>query len=89
MVPNFLFCINKVYKTGVTHYFRIDAACRDFGYMPKAKDFSNVVKWFRDRGHGRTNSKREKSGYCLSALMTVLVFCGICFLLFSLLPMVN
>lgn len=26
----------------------------DFGYQPEPRDLVGVVKWFRERGHGRT-----------------------------------
>ena len=49
--------IIQVFKTGVTHYFSIERAKRDFGYNPEPKTLDGVVQWFRERGHGYTSSK--------------------------------
>ena len=46
----------KVFKTGVTHYFSLDKARRDFGYEPQPRDLAGVVQWYRDRGRGRSNT---------------------------------
>ena len=59
----------QVYKTGVTHYFSIEAAKRDFGYRPLPRDLTNVVKWFVTRGHYRdTQHIANKQILLLSAL---------------------
>ena len=79
----------QVFKTGVTHYFSIAAAKRDFGYDPEPRDLSGVVQWFRDRGHGK---KRSQEGWCtwlMKSLLAVVVVILIWSLLMSLLPLVH
>ncbi|XP_067396257.1 short-chain dehydrogenase/reductase family 42E member 1 [Emydura macquarii macquarii] len=43
----------EVYKTGVTHYFSIEKARKELGYEPKQFSLTEVVEWFKSRGHGR------------------------------------
>ena len=74
----------QVYKTGVTHYFSIKKAQEHFGYAPESHDMSGVVKYFRDRGHGRRESSFVT--YHLVNVILGLIFAS---LLLSLLPTVQ
>ncbi|XP_038662261.1 short-chain dehydrogenase/reductase family 42E member 1 isoform X1 [Scyliorhinus canicula] len=47
----------EVYKTGVTHYFSLQKARKELGYNPQEQSLIEVVKWFKDRGHGRKISR--------------------------------
>lgn len=70
--------MEQVFKTGITHYFSIEAAKRDFDYRPERKNIEGVVKWFIDRGHGRkkTHKKRRKLYTALDiTLIIVAIFC--------------
>ncbi|XP_066292539.1 short-chain dehydrogenase/reductase family 42E member 1-like [Branchiostoma lanceolatum] len=51
----------EVYKTGVTHYFNLGKAKRELGYEPAAYDLSEVVQWFKDRGHGKAKGQSAKT----------------------------
>ncbi|XP_035696140.1 short-chain dehydrogenase/reductase family 42E member 1-like [Branchiostoma floridae] len=51
----------EVYKTGVTHYFNLGKAKRELGYEPVTYDLSEVVQWFKIRGHGRAKGQSAKS----------------------------
>lgn len=59
-------------KTGVTHYFSIDKAATDIGYLPIKKNLDGVIKFFLDRGHGRKQSRSNCS------LLIVLMFVALC-----------
>ncbi|XP_019850393.1 PREDICTED: short-chain dehydrogenase/reductase family 42E member 1-like [Amphimedon queenslandica] len=61
----------EVYKVGVTHYFSIEQATRDFGYQPEPKTLDGVVKWFKERGHGK--KKKEKSHTTLLIVLTIVI----------------
>uniref|UniRef100_UPI00398F4570 short-chain dehydrogenase/reductase family 42E member 1 isoform X1 n=1 Tax=Pristiophorus japonicus TaxID=55135 RepID=UPI00398F4570 len=43
----------EVYKTGVTHYFSLQKARKELGYNPQEHSLSEIVEWFKARGHGR------------------------------------
>ena len=71
----------QVYKTGVTHYFSIERAKRDFGYNPEPKTLDGVVKWFKERGHGRapketggTAKKSRLQTLLVNGLLAVVIF---------------
>lgn len=56
----------------MTHYFSMEAAKRDFGYVPEPKTLEGVVKWFRERGHG--SKRRKRTGAKRSWLTSVLIY---------------
>ena len=77
----------QVFKTGVTHWFSIDAARRDLGYEPtKQNDLSDVIEWFKARGRCR---KKPKASPFVRLLKDV--FLGVVFavVLMSFLPAVK
>jgi hypothetical protein len=78
----------EVFKTGVTHYFKIDKAKHDLGYNPKPHDMLGVVHHFRELGYGY---KHQKSGrYTLSRfLVDLALFAIVIIVLFSFLPIVT
>ena len=78
-----------MYKTGVTHYFSIERARRDFGYEPEPKTLEGVVKWFRERGHGCVNDKTRKSSKLWTLFVNVLLAVVIFALIMSFIPIVN
>ena len=82
-----------MYKTGVTHYFSIERARRDFGYEPEPKTLEGVVKWFRERGHGRLSKgngdKAGKSSKLWTLFVNVLLAVVIFALIMSFIPIVN
>ena len=82
-----------MYKTGVTHYFSIERARRDFGYEPEPKTLEGVVKWFRERGHGRlskgNDDKAGKSSKLWTLFVNVLLAVVIFALIMSFIPIVN
>ncbi|XP_074864580.1 short-chain dehydrogenase/reductase family 42E member 1 [Carettochelys insculpta] len=43
----------EVYKTGVTHYFSMEKARKELGYKPEQFSLTEVVEWFKSKGHGR------------------------------------
>ncbi|ELU09595.1 hypothetical protein CAPTEDRAFT_166167 [Capitella teleta] len=52
----------EVYKTGVTHYFSIAKAARDFGYKPTVQnDLEACVDWFKVNGHLEKKVRRKQS----------------------------
>lgn len=93
----------QVFKTGVTHYFSIERAKRDFGYEPEARTLDGVVQWFRERGHGRLmptlsaqtdkEATQKREGQVSSKLWTfvinVILVVVIFALIMSFLPVVN
>ncbi|XP_054856453.1 short-chain dehydrogenase/reductase family 42E member 1 [Eublepharis macularius] len=42
----------EVYKTGVTHYFRLEKAKKELGYKPQQYNLKEAVQWFKAKGHG-------------------------------------
>lgn len=62
----------QVYKTGITHYFSIEAARKDFGYLPEEKTLENVVKWFKDHGHGKNKNRHQSK--LISPTLLLIVF---------------
>ena len=81
-----------MYKTGVTHYFSIERARRDFGYDPEPKTLDGVVKWFRERGHGRSSKgidRAVKSSKLWSLFINVLLAMVIFAIIMSFIPVVN
>ncbi|XP_062507582.1 short-chain dehydrogenase/reductase family 42E member 1-like [Corticium candelabrum] len=77
----------EVFKTGVTHYFKIDKAKKDLGYEPKSHDMLGVVRFFRQQGHGRSFHHKK---YTTSNLLRDLALAAIVvIMLFSLLPVVT
>ena len=77
----------KVYKTGVTHYFSMEKARKDFDYQPEPKTLTGVVKWFRERGHGRPLSRSsQKKSRVWSVLINVVLILLIVMLVASFLP---
>ena len=85
-----------MFKTGVTHYFSIERARRDFGYDPKPRTLDGVVQWFRERGHGRHTLAEKGQGTGAKAtsrlwtlFVNVLLALAIIALIMSFLPMVN
>ncbi len=54
-------CLSQVYKTGVTHYFNMEEAKRDFNYTPEPRDLQGAVQWFKERGHGRRQTGSRHS----------------------------
>lgn len=75
----------QVFKTGVTHYFSMEKAKRDFGYSPEAKTLDGVVWWYRERGHGR----RAQQGGLMSVLVTVAIVVLVVSLVLGFLPVVR
>ena len=50
------------------------AARTDFDYRPEPRDLTEVVRWFRRRGHGRHTEKEARtSGGCGSIVWGVAV----------------
>ena len=88
-----------MYKTGVTHYFSIERAKRDFGYCPESRTLDGVVRWFRERGHGHTKSKEQTkvagraakthSSRIWTLIIHVLLAVSVIALIMSFLPVVN
>ncbi|CAI8024652.1 Short-chain dehydrogenase/reductase family 42E member 1, partial [Geodia barretti] len=73
----------EVLKTGVTHYFSLEKARRDFGYDPQPHNLSGVVTWFRDRGKGRGLKGHSRKGVnnktlCHSRWIYLLGFITLC-----------
>ena len=65
----------------MTHYFSMEAAKRDFGYVPEPRTLEGVVKWFRERGHGRRR-RRRRTRTGRSWLTSVLIYVMFVFALF-------
>ncbi len=76
-------CFTQVLKTGVTHYFSIEKARGDFGYDPEPRTLEGVVRWFRERGHGRRSTSVTKK-FLIHFLLLLTVFVVV----MSFLPMV-
>ena len=83
----------QVYKTGVTHYFSIERARRDFGYDPEPKTMDGVVEWFREKGHGclseEGKDRARKSSRLWTLFINVLLAVVIFALIMSFIPFVN
>ena len=80
----------QVFKTGVTHYFSMEPAKRDFGYDPEPKTLEGVVKWFRERGHGRRRKRTgAKRSWLTSVLIYVLFILALFLVLMAYLPVVH
>ena len=85
----------QVFKTGVTHYFSIERARRDFGYDPGPKTLDGVVRWFKERGHGRSLAEKgqgtgaKTTSRLWTLFVNVLLALAVIALIMSLLPMVN
>ena len=84
-----------MFKTGVTHYFSIERARRDFGYEPEPKTLDGVVRWFRERGHGCPPAEKgqgagaKATSRLWTLFVNVVLGLVIIALIMSLLPMVN
>lgn len=61
----------EVYKTGVTHYFKMDKAKRELGYEPREYTMDEVVEWFRTRGHGKTRNTSPTKRFILNIVVMV------------------
>lgn len=75
----------EVYKTGVTHYFRLEKARVELGYDPKEYDLGEVVEWFRSRGHG----KKQVTSPIKKLILDVVLILIIVALVLSFLPVVG
>ena len=76
----------------MTHYFSIERARRDFGYDPEPKTLDGVVKWFKERGHGRSSKEINKargSSKLWTLFINVLLAMVIFVLIMSFIPTVN
>jgi hypothetical protein len=47
----------EVFKSGVTHFFRMDKAKTLLGYKPHAYPRDDILAWFIERGHGKIGKK--------------------------------
>lgn len=74
----------EVLKTGVTHYFSIQASAKHLGYQPETKDLKNVVDWFKNRGHGKKKQSMTFQSTILVVAMVIAIWC----VLLSLLPVI-
>ncbi|KAF6079358.1 short chain dehydrogenase/reductase family 42E, member 1 [Phyllostomus discolor] len=63
----------EVYKTGVTHYFSLEKAKKELGYEAQPFDLQEVVKWFQDRGHGRSPGSRDSECLICNGLLVLLL----------------
>ena len=76
----------QVYKTGVTHYFSIKKARQHLQYKPSEHSLDSVVKYFKDRGHGKYCKRPSNLRYYFLNIMIGLMC--VCLLL-EWLPMVK
>ena len=66
----------------MTHYFSMEAAKRDFGYVPEPRTLEGVVKWFRERGHGRRRKRTRTGPSWLTSVLIYVLFVFALFLVF-------
>lgn len=78
----------QVLKTGVTHYFSMAAANRDFGYTPEPRTLEGAVKWFRERGHGRRMGT-QRSSWLTSLIFYSVLLLALFFIIMGFLPVVH
>lgn len=76
----------EVFKTGVTHYFSMKKAKRDFGYEPEPRTLDGVIQWFKERGHGVTSKKPVGRSTVTSVLFYLALAVVVVMLVFSALP---
>ncbi|KAM9861431.1 short-chain dehydrogenase/reductase family 42E member 1 [Aulostomus maculatus] len=75
----------EVYKTGVTHYFSMEKAKAELGYVPQEHNLDEVIQWFRSRGHG----KKLRGSALTQTLLQVLFVAASVALCLSFLPVVG
>lgn len=79
----------QCFKTGITHWFSIEAARRDFGYDPKIQnDLTEAVQWFKERGHGKEVSGKPKN-QVLRFVQDLILAILFAIVIFSFLPPVH
>ena len=76
----------QVCKTAITHYFSTKKAQEHLNYTPTQHSMDNIVKYFKDRGHGRKRKPPSRMGYYLLNVIMGLMF--VC-LIFEFLPLVK
>lgn len=59
----------------MTHYFSINKARREIGYSPINYDLQGVVRYFKERGHGRKVQYKQSSiSYALVNVTIAIIF---------------
>ncbi|XP_059155159.1 short-chain dehydrogenase/reductase family 42E member 1-like [Physella acuta] len=72
----------EVYKTGVTHYFSVASAARDFGYSPTVQnDLSGVVAYYRKLGRVKGHQSSTLVYYLVNAIIIFVIYHIILFFL--------
>ncbi|EDV27848.1 uncharacterized protein TRIADDRAFT_21456 [Trichoplax adhaerens] len=66
----------EVYKTGVTHYFKLDKAKKELGYKPEKRNLNQIVRDYKLKGYARQGK---------SLLMIVLWYIAVCLIVLILL----
>ncbi|OCT84511.1 hypothetical protein XELAEV_18022664mg [Xenopus laevis] len=62
----------EVFKTGVTHYFKIEKATRELGFEPQPFTMQDVAEWFKNHGYGKQD-KKIKSNYLIWDIIFILL----------------
>lgn len=75
----------EVYKTGVTHYFKLDKSRNELGYNPQEYSLKEVVDWFRNEGHG----KKKKNSSTRRFILNVVTIAAFVAVMLSYLPVVG
>lgn len=79
----------EVYKTGVTHYFKIEKAKQHLGYKPLVQnDITSVLRWYKERGFGK-NSHGNAFSMIRTIAVTVLLAVLFTSFLLSFIPTVR
>ncbi|CAL1526352.1 unnamed protein product [Lymnaea stagnalis] len=66
----------EVYKTGVTHYFSIEKATRDLGYLPTVQnDLTGVVAYYRKLGRVKGHQSSMLLFYFVNAIIVFMIYC--------------
>ncbi|XP_067905273.1 short-chain dehydrogenase/reductase family 42E member 1 isoform X2 [Heterodontus francisci] len=64
----------EVYKTGVTHYFSLRKARKELGYNPQEYNLSEIVEWFKTRGHGHKVTTYNIKCFMWDVIYLILLF---------------
>ncbi|KAM9302425.1 short-chain dehydrogenase/reductase family 42E member 1 [Gastrophryne carolinensis] len=62
----------EVYKTGVTHYFNLDKARKELGYVPTPFAMQEVTEWYKAQGYGRRLTKATSNSHLWDVVLCLL-----------------
>nr|KAI8765854.1 short-chain dehydrogenase/reductase family 42E member 1-like [Biomphalaria glabrata] len=66
----------EVYKTGTTHYFSIQRATQELGYVPTIQnDLTGVVAYYRKLGRVKGHQQSLFFFYLVNAIIIFLIYC--------------